>query len=86
MANTPVPEREENVAKHHRISSSLSGFTLFEIKDNEIKDQYPVEDAVLPMSKLVVVADPDKLNDHLNLSFNANKFDFEDDGTFRISV
>jgi hypothetical protein len=89
MANAPVPEEVENVAKqdqkHHQTSSSLSDFTIFEIQDNEIKEQDPVEDVALPMSIPFVVADPDKLNDHLNESFNTNKFDFEDDGTFRIS-
>jgi len=68
---------------HHRSSSSLSDFTLFEIHDKEIKEQDPMEDNVIPMGTLVVAADHDKLKGQLHESIE--EFDFEDDGTFKCS-
>lgn len=68
---------------HHRTSSSLSDFTLFEILDTEIKKEDAVEGDVLPMSTLIVMAEPAKLNDQLTESME--EFDFEADGTFKCS-
>jgi hypothetical protein len=68
---------------HNRTPSDLSDFTLFEIHDHEVKEQENVEDAVIPSSTLVVVAESEKFNDQFDDTF-MNEFDLEDDGTFRI--
>jgi len=67
--------------KHHRSTSSLSDFTLYEIHSDEIIEQNPQEDNVLPMGTLIVAAEPEKLKDQLHESIE--DFDFEDDGTFK---
>jgi hypothetical protein len=79
----PATQAPPDAEKHHRTSSSLGDFTLFGIMDHEIKEQDPEQNNVLPVSTLCVVAEPDKLNDQLNESID--EYDFEDDGTFKIS-
>lgn len=70
--------------KHHRkTSSSLSDFTLYEILDNEVKEVDPLQHDILPVSTLVCMAEPEKLHDNLDESFQ--EFDFESDGTFKIN-
>jgi hypothetical protein len=81
-------EEEEDVAKvpaqnHNRTPSDLSDFTLFEIHDHQVKEQKNVEDAVIPSSTLVVVAESEKFNDQFDDTY-MNEFDLEDDVTFRI--
>mmetsp|Transcript_4162 Transcript_4162/g.5455 ORF Transcript_4162/g.5455 Transcript_4162/m.5455 type:complete len:502 (-) Transcript_4162:87-1592(-) len=63
--------------------SALDEFTVYEIGDDVTKEVDPVEEKVLPMSTLVVVAETSQVKEHLDQ--NIDEFDFHEDGTFKVS-
>ena len=67
--------------KHHRSTSSLSDFTLYELHSDEIIEQNPREDNVLPVGTLIVAAEPDKIKEQLHESIE--DLVFEHDGSFK---
>jgi len=77
-----TPTRPGGAHGHHRTSSSLSDFNIFEIADKEVVvEEHPETNNVLPIGGLVLMAEPDKLANQLNESLD--EFDFEGDGTFK---
>lgn len=77
----PPQQGSPAMLKHHRSTSSLSDFALYELHSDEIIEQNPLDDNVLPVGTLIVAGEPDKIKEQLHESIE--DLAFEDDGSFK---